>query len=153
MITKLSKICRANGPRRVRSSKPPVFAYYCTIIFDNMAPPWGVGWRKCDRRSSVEVPSKFRRCFQRGPKNEPKNHWFFDAFLAPFGLHLASILGPFWNDFPLQFWDPFSMWFFLIWASFVITPALDFGALAYTPCDFSSFRHVATSTKKTPKYP
>ena len=35
----------------------------------------------------------------------------------------------------------------------MITPTLDFGALAYTPCDFSSFRHVAKSTKKTPKYP
>ena len=35
----------------------------------------------------------------------------------------------------------------------MITPTFDFGALAYTPCDFSSFRHVAKSTKKTLKYP
>ena len=109
-------------------------------------------WSSQCPRSSVEVPSKFRRCFQRGPKTEPKNHWIFDAFLAPFGVHLASILGPFWDDFPLQFWDLFSMRFFLILASFVITPTLDFGALAHTPCDFSSFRHVAKSTKKTSKY-
>ena len=73
-IRNLKEIRRANGPRRVRPCKPPLFAYYCTIIFDNMAPPWGVGWRKCDPCSPLEVPPKFRRCFQRGPKTEPKNH-------------------------------------------------------------------------------
>ncbi len=36
----------------------------------------------------------------------------------------------------------------MILAPFVITPTFDFGALAYTPRDFSSFRHVAKSTTK-----
>ena len=47
--------------------------------------------------------------FPEGSENRAKKSLIFDAFWAPFGLHLASIFGPFWDDFPLQFWDLFSM--------------------------------------------
>ena len=102
------KIRRANGPRRVRPCKPPVFAYYCTIIFDNMAPPWGVGWRKCDTRGSVEVPPKFRRSsaevpsmFPEGSENRAKKSLIccqrrcHPNLWMPFWLHLGSIWPPF----------------------------------------------------------
>ena len=117
-----------------------------------MAPPWGIGWRKCDPRGPVAGPSQIRQCFQMHPKTEPKKHRFLDAFLPHFRLQLASLLAQFWDDFPLQFFDLFSMRLFLILAPFLITPTFHFGALAYTPCDFSSFRQVAKSTNTTPKY-
>ncbi len=76
----------------------------------------------------------------------------FSCFGGRFWQHLASILAPFWDEFSRQFLDLFSMRFFLMFAPFVITPTFNFGALAYTPCDFSSFRHVAKSTKQNPRY-
>ena len=39
----------------------------------------------------------------------------------------------------------------MILARFVITPTLNFGALACTRCDFSSLREVAESSKTTSK--
>ncbi len=96
--------------------------------------------------------SQIRQCFQRHPKTEPKKHRFLDAFLAHFRLQLASILARFGVDFPLQFFDLFSIRFFLILAPCAITPTFNFGALAYTPCDFSSLRQVAKSTNTTSKY-
>ena len=92
------------------------------------------------------------QCFQGHSKTEPKKHRFLDAFLAHFCLHLPSILAQFWDDFPLQFWDQFPMRFFLIFVRFPTPPIFHFSALACTPCDFSSFRHVAKHLKTTSKY-
>ena len=102
--------------------------------------------------ATLTAPSQIYQCFRGHPKTEPKNHRFVDAFWAHFRLPLASFLAKFWDDFPLQFFDLFSMRLFLILAAFLITPTFHFGALAYTPCDFSSFRQVAKSTNTTPKY-
>ena len=82
------EIRRANGSRRVRSCNLPVFAYYCTIFFDNMAPPWGVGWRKCDGRGPAEAPPDVSRGIR---KTSKKNI----AFLMQICFHLASNLAPF----------------------------------------------------------
>ena len=125
-----------------------------------MAPPWGIGWRKCGCRgyprgflaASSPPPPQFRQCFQRHPKTEPKKHRFFDAFFDKFSLQLASIWANFWDDFRLHFLDLFSMCFLLILAPFVLTPTFNFSALAYMPCAFSSFRQVAKSTKTTPTH-
>ena len=53
---------------------------------------------------------------------------------------------------PLHFFNLFSIRFLLILARFVITPTLNFGALACTRCDFSSLREVAGSSNTTSKY-
>ena len=103
-------------------------------------------------RGFLAAPSQIHQCFQRHPKTEPKTHRVLDAVLPHFRLQLASFLAQFWDDFPLQFFDLFSMRVFLILALFLITPTFHFGALAYTPCDFSSFRQVAKSTNTTPNY-
>ena len=58
----------------------------------------------------------------------------------------------FLTDFSLHFFNLFSIRFLLILARFVITPTLNFGALACTRCDFSSLREVAESSKTTSKY-
>ena len=45
------------------------------------------------------------------------------------------------------------MCFLMILAPFVITPTFDFGAIACTPRDFSSSRHVAKSQTKLQNIP
>ena len=120
-----------------------------------MPPPWGVGWRKCDTcgysRGSPAAHSQKDRCFQRHPKNHQKKHYLLDAFLPPFWLHLASKLAPFWDHFSLQCLGIFTMRFFLKFAAFPIPQILNFGALAYAPCDFSSFRQIANKSKTNAK--
>ena len=126
-------------------------ARLCLFLFDNPArtrAALGDPLRKCHTRGLPAAPSQSRQCFQRHSKTEPKKHRFLDAFLGPFCLHLASILFQFWDDVPLQFWDQFPMRFFLI----CVRLPTYFSALAYTPCDFSSFRHVATYLKTTSNY-
>ena len=75
-------------------------------------------------RGPVAASSQIRQCFQRHPKTEPKTHRVLDAFLPHFRLQLALFLAQFWDDLPLQFFNPFSMRFFLILAPFLITPLL-----------------------------
>ena len=144
------KIRRANGPRRVRARKPPVFAYYCTIIFDNMAPPWGVGWRKCDPRSYTCNPPDVSRGVRKLSEK-------IIDLLMPFWLAFGSTWLPFWHHFGMFFRFMFGLnfrcAFLLTLAPFVLTLNFEFDALAHTPCDFSSFRHVAKSTNTTPTYP
>ena len=128
-----------------------------------MAPPWGTCWRKCPTRSyprgSVEAPSRLRRgsaeersMFLEAFKKTMQKNTDLSCFGGRFWQHLASILAPFWDELSRQLLDLFSMRFVLIVAPFVITPTFNFGALAYTPCDFSSFRHVAKSAKTTSNY-
>ena len=102
-------------------------------------------------RGSLAAGPQFRRCFQRHPKKLQKQHRFLDAFLAPFWLHLASDLAPFWDHFSLQFLGIFTMRFFLKCAAFPIPQILNFGALAYAPCDFSSFHQIANKSKTNAK--
>ena len=142
------------GPTAQGVLDPPsyaVFACFCIIFFDNMAPPWGVGWRKCDTRGSPEAHSQFRRCFQRPLENHQKKHCFLDALLTPFWLHLASKLAPFWDHVSLQFLGIFPMRFFWKIAAFPLPQILNFGALAYAPCDFSSFHQIANKSKTNAK--
>ena len=121
-----------------------------------MAPPWGVGWRKCDPCSTLEVPPKFRRSSVDVSRGVRKPSQKIIDFWMPFWIHLGSIWPPFLVHFGMisrfSFGMCFRCVFCLLWAPFVITPTFDFGALACTPSDFSSFRHVAKSTKKTLKY-
>ena len=108
----------------------PVFAFYCTIFFDNMAPPWGVGWRKCEACGSPAAHPQFPRCFQRHLEYHQNKHRFLDAFLAQCWFHLASNLAPFWDQCSLQFLGIFPIRFFLRLAAFPIPQIFNFGALA-----------------------
>ena len=60
-----------------------------------MAPPWGVGWRKCDTRGFVAVPSMFPEASENRPKNTLIFGCLFASILAPFGIQIGSILGSF----------------------------------------------------------
>ena len=88
----------------------PVFAYYSTVFFDNMAPPWGIRWRKCDpRRSADALPTLRRRSpdapsmFPEASKNRAKKTLISDTFFSPFWLHLASKFWQFWHHFSHPF--------------------------------------------------
>ena len=74
-----------------------VFACFCTIFFDNMAPPWGVGWRKCDTCGSADVSRGIRKTIKKNID-----------FWMPFWLHVGSIWHPSWLHvgiiFRYSFW-------------------------------------------------
>jgi hypothetical protein len=73
----------------------PVLDYYLTIFFDNMAPPWGIRWRKCDPRSSVDAPPMFPEASKKRAKKTLIFGCLFGSILAPFGLQIRSILASF----------------------------------------------------------
>ena len=86
----------------------PVFAHYCTIFFDNMAPPWGVCWRKCDSRGSVADPPRLTRSsadVSRGIRKTIKTNI---TFWMPFCLEFGSTWHPNWLNFGISF--PYSFW-------------------------------------------
>ena len=67
----------------------------------------------------------------------------FGSILAPFGVHVGSILGSFFATMFGHISDAF----FLKCSAFPIPKILNFGALAYAPCDFSSFHQIANKSK------
>ena len=136
----------------------PVFAYYFTIFFDNMAPPWGIRWRKCDPRGPADAPSTLPRrsldapsMFPEASKKRAKKTLIigclFGSILAPFGLQIRSILASFFASVFEQVFEAL----FLILVPFPTPRTLNFDALVQAPCDFSSFRHAAKNIKKTSK--
>ena len=102
-----------------------VFACFCTIFFDNMAPPWGVGWRKCDTRGLLAVPSMFLEASGKPSKKTLIFGCLFASILAPFGIQIGSILGSFLATVFGHIPDAF----FLKSAAFPIPQILNFGAL------------------------
>ena len=66
----------------------PVFVYYSTVFFDNMAPPWGIRWRKCDRRRSLDAPSMFPEASKKRAKKTLIFGCLFGSILAPFCLKI-----------------------------------------------------------------
>ena len=121
----------------------PAFCCYCTISFDNMAPTWGVGWRKCDTRGPAAVPSMFPEASENRRKKTLIFGCPFASILAPFGIQVGSILGSFFASVSGHISDAF----FLKCVVFPIPQILNFGALAYAPCDFSSFLQIANKYK------
>ena len=102
------------GPTAQGVLDPPsytVFACFCTIFFDNMAPPWGVGWRKCDTRGSLADPPRLTRSsvdVSRGIwKTIKKNIDFW----MPFCLHVGSMWHPNWLHFGIIFRYSFLAYF------------------------------------------
>ena len=68
----------------------------------------------------------------------------FASMLAPFGIQVGSILGSFFASVFGHISDAF----FLKIAAFPLPQILNFGALAYAPCDFSSFHQIASKSKR-----
>ena len=91
------------------------------------------------RRKKIDVSRGIR-------KNIKKNiaFWYlFASILAPFGIQIGSILGSFFASVFGHISDAF----FLKIEAFPIPQILNFGALAYAPCDFSSFHQIANKSK------
>ena len=116
---------------------------FLQVIVDRYGAALGVGWRKCDTcgysRGLLAAYPHFRRCFQRHLENHQKKHRFLDAFWAPFWVHLASKLAPFWDYFLLQCFGIFPMRFFLIFSSFSTPQTFNVRSLARPPSAVSSF--------------
>ena len=73
-----------------------------------MAPPWGVGWRKCDTRASAAAHSRLTRSsidVSRGIRKTIKKNI---TFWMPICLHFGSIWHPNWLHFGIMF--RFSFW-------------------------------------------
>ena len=91
-----------------------------------MAPPWGVGWRKCVTRASAAVPSMFPEAFENRPKNILILGCLFASILAPFGIQIGSIL----ESFFVTVCGHIPMPFFSKIVAFPIPQILNFCALA-----------------------
>ena len=80
-----------------------------------MAPPWGVGWRKCDTcgysRGSLAIPSMFPEAFGKPLKKTLIFGCLFASILAPFGILIGYIWGSF---FPTVFGHIHDAFFFEI---------------------------------------
>ena len=96
----------------------PVFVYYSTIFFDNMAPPWGIRWRKCDPRGPIDAPSTLPRrsldappMFPEASKKRAKKTLIFGCLfgssLVPFGLQILSMLASFFASVSEQVFEAF----------------------------------------------
>ena len=113
-----------------------------------MAPPWGVGWRKCDTRSSVEVPPMFPEGSENRAKKSLIFGCLFGSIWAPFGLHFCSIL----RWFPASvLGSVFDVIFFDLGA-ICDHPNLRFWCSRLHAVRISDFSQCHWNSKTTPKY-
>ena len=87
-----------------------------------MAPPWGIRWRKCDPRRSLNAPSTLRRRSTDVSRGFQKTSQKNIDFRMPFWLHFGSSLPKnsvnFCIMFRIRFWTGFRSHLFRCWCHF-----------------------------------